>query len=292
MLQPTEQYAQYIIEDLEQGSLEWKTWRNSKIGASDAASILGIGFHTPAKLYEIKTGRIEVEDNERMKRGRDKEEEARQAFIEEMGVVVVPTVVTSLSRPWQAASLDGLSLDGKIAVEVKVPGSKDHELALSGVVPPKYFPQLQHQMVVLNLEFMYYFSWNEKSSVTLKIKRDDVYCEMLIKKEYEFYTSLINNEPPKELYVQKNESDWIALANEWRNLCAQDEEIQKRKEDCKNAFIHLANQQNSEGAGIRLQKISVAGRVDYSKIPELEKVNLEYYRKPGTESFRITEIKG
>ena len=42
--------------DLVQGSLEWREFRKRKIGASDAPSVMGVGFLTPLQLWRIKVG--------------------------------------------------------------------------------------------------------------------------------------------------------------------------------------------------------------------------------------------
>jgi hypothetical protein len=39
--------------------------------------------------------------------------------------------------------------------------------------------------------------------------------------------------------------------------------------------------------GARIQTISRKGNVDYSRIPEIEGVNVEDYRKPGTSYQKI-----
>jgi hypothetical protein len=50
---------------------------------------------------------------------------------------------------WMRASLDGLSFDGSIALEIKCPMSlRDRTVAQQGRVPPQYYAQLQHELEV------------------------------------------------------------------------------------------------------------------------------------------------
>ena len=84
------------------------------------------------------------------------------------------------------ASVDALSIDGKILVEIKCPGQYDHEKALDGIIPKKYIPQLYHQMIVLELKTMKYFSYSEDSNIMLDLAYDEDYANYLIDKEREF----------------------------------------------------------------------------------------------------------
>ena len=55
-------------------------------------------------------------------------------------------------------------------------------------------------------------------------------------------------------------------------------------------LVRLSLGQNSRGGGVKLTKYYRKGAVEFSKIPELEKVDLEKYRKPMVESYRISEV--
>ena len=67
-----------------------------------------------------------------MKRGIELKPIAREAYIKRTGVKVVPCTIKSTQFSWMRASLDGLSLDGRIAIEIKAPGKADHALAVEG----------------------------------------------------------------------------------------------------------------------------------------------------------------
>ena len=99
-------------------------YRKNKIGSSDAPIIAGVSpWTTQVQLWEEKIGIREPRyANFAMQRGIDKEEEARCIFEKEIGVVFFPQVLTHKKYDWMIASLDGLSIDQDLAVEIKCPG--------------------------------------------------------------------------------------------------------------------------------------------------------------------------
>src|SRR5271166_4747574 len=103
-----------------QGTPEWRAWRKSMIGASDAACILGIGFLSPFQLWEQKLGlREDQESSPAMKMGLDIEDDARDWFQAKTGIKVSPAVVIHPEYKWMHASLDGMSEDRKTILEIK-----------------------------------------------------------------------------------------------------------------------------------------------------------------------------
>jgi putative phage-type endonuclease len=182
---------------MKQGTEEWKQFRRSKICASDAPVIMGVSpWSSPLKLYEEKIFGFEIEDNPYMKRGRDLEPLALQAFEKQFNVELFPMVVCHPSISWMAASMDGLSLDKSIGLEIKCPGKRDHFMSMNGIIPEKYIPQLQHQMEVCGLDSINYYSFDGQSGVNLIVIRDQDYINQLLDKEFEFWQCLLNLKPP------------------------------------------------------------------------------------------------
>ena len=179
-----------LIEDLVQGSDEWLALRKSNhITASEAPVIMGVSpWQTPFSLWQYKMGLTPGQKtNNAMKRGTQMEEPARCEFIKLVGIEVKPAIAVSDNHPFMMASFDGLSNDGDVVVEIKCPGRTDHDKALSGVIPDKYYPQLQHQMCVAGVEMMFYFSFDGSKGKVLEVNRDDSYILNMIEKEKEFY---------------------------------------------------------------------------------------------------------
>lgn len=278
-----------IIEGMIQGSQEWHDLRKTKITATDACAIMGVSpWKTPLKLYNEK---ISQENNnfvnDAMKRGIELEPIARDLFCLKTGLTVYPKVVVN---DWLMASLDGMSECGKYIVEIKCSGEKDHLIALSEKVPDHYYPQLQHQIYVCNVDFAYYFSFDGLDGCIVKVERDDKYISKMIKEEKKFYDCLINKEPPEPNendYIERDDELWDIYASQWKNTIQKIKELELQEKELRNELIYLSGESNSKGAGISLCKINRKGSVDYSKIPELMNVDLEQYRKPQSTCWRI-----
>ena len=170
---------------LEQGTTEWLKWRNGGIGSSDAPKLLGF-------FGGLKKMKKEPRSNWQMQRGTMLEPHARIRFIEETGIWLRPLCWQHPTKPYLRASLDGLSDDNKLLVEIKSPSMKSHLEALDGKVPEHYNIQVQHQMLVLGLNSALYLSYNpdhpdEKCQMTaIRIDRDEDICNRILEKASEW----------------------------------------------------------------------------------------------------------
>ncbi len=184
---------------LVQQSEEWLNFRKSKIGASDAPIIMGVSpWKTAHELWMEKMScENTVISNSSMERGIELEPIARDLFENLLSVKVEPRVKIHPKYEWMIASLDGIDDDQKIMVEIKCPNKRDHKLAEEGKIPDKYYPQLQHQLEVCQLDMGYYFSFNGKNTALVKIYRNDEYIKLLIREELKFYECMINFIVPK-----------------------------------------------------------------------------------------------
>lgn len=280
---------------VEQGSPEWHDLRQNKIGASDAPVIMGVSpWNTPYQLYEIKKGTRTVEMNSAMQRGNEMEHEARLKFEEATKLIVMPAVILHPEYDWMMASLDGIDIEEKYIVEIKCPGIEDHELARSGKVPEKYYPQLQHQLEVAGLDMVYYFSYRPESYALIEVKRDQDYIDKMVEKELAFWTGLQQDSPPSLIdrdYEEKDDIYWDLSANAYLESVKMRKFYESQEETYKQKLIEMSGQRNCKGCGVRLTKYKRVGAINYGAIPELIGVDLEAYRKPGTETYRITEIE-
>lgn len=276
-----------------QGSQEWLDMRKKHIGASDGPIIMGVSpWRTPFQLWQEKLGLAAPQEwNSSMQRGNDLEPKARAAFEAETGFDVFPQVVFHPEHKWMMASLDGLSLCGKVAVEIKCTSKKCHEMALAGEVPPHYIPQLQHQLCVLDLEMLYYFSFDGYNGAIVKVNRDESYIKKLIKEETKFWKCLKDKTPPDlsdRDFVERTDPTWLEYAERLRELDTQIKSLKESRDNLKEGLIGLADGQSSKGGGLKLSRSFVQGRVDYGKIPHIEGIDLEPFRKPATETWRLS----
>lgn len=278
------------ILTLDQGTQEWFSLRKTKITATDSCVIMGTNhWKNRIQLYNEKiSDSNNTFVNERMKRGIDLEPIARDLYNLKTGLNVKPSVVV---KDWSMASLDGISECGKYLLEIKCPNNTDHLLALNGQIPAHYYPQLQHQIMVCDVNEMDYFSFDGIDGIIVKVKRDDAFIESMIQEELKFYECLINRKPPepeKYDYIYREDDLWKQCATQWKIIVNEMKQMEKQEEELRKQLIFLSGESNSKGHGISLCQVQRKGNVDYTKIPELKGIDLEKYRKPVTDSWRIT----
>ena len=280
-----------------QGTQEWLDLRKNKVTATDAPILMGVSpWSTPYKRWCEKLSLVpEKEMTEAMQRGLDMEEEARADFERQTKIVVFPEVILSDKYDFMMASLDGIDIEHKNAVEIKCPGEEDHRMALDGVVPEKYYPQLQHQMVVTNLDMIYYFSYRGKSSKIIQVGKDEEYIQKMLPKEREFYRCMQEFEAPNLCdrdFLTRDDDIWVCTVQKWKDINEKLKELESEQEELKDALIIMSAGKNTKGGGITLSKIYRKGNIDYKDIPELKELNLEKYRKPSTEMWRLNKCRG
>lgn len=272
---------------LEQNTVEWLEFRKTKIGSSDAPVIMGESpWKTPQQLWEEKMGLKESSyENPAMQRGKQLEAEARRAFELETGLVMWPNVLIHSEHEFIIASLDGITMDGQVAVEIKCPGQRSHKMALKGEIPKHYQIQMQHQLAVTGLQEMFYYSYDGQNGVTFKIQRDDALIETLLEKEQEFFRCMQESTPPQ---TQRSDLPWLKLAEEWKIIQQQKGVLKEQEESCRSALIDLTENGSSQGGGIRVTQYSRKGRIAYEKISLLQKIDLEFYRQETIQAWKIT----
>lgn len=280
---------------LKQGTPEWLEDRKNYIGASDAPIIMQVSpWTTPYQLWQEKLSLSpKKEANFHQKRGVNLEDPARKLMEEMTGLFLVPaTAVPHPEHSYIKANLDCIDPTGRHIGEIKSPGRKDHEIALSGNVPEKYYPQLQHQMEVCQVEENLYFSYFESYGVIVKVYRDDTYIKKMLQKHKEFWDCVQSFEAPELTlrdYETKIDPEWHFLAKRiWERNC-QIKTLESEKDSDMEQLIAMSEGKSSSGGGIKLTKSICRGNVDYKKIPELRTVDLESYRKKPIEKWRISE---
>lgn len=279
-----------------QGTKEWLEARKSFVTATDASCILGINPWKSA--YALWRQKMDLDppekENYAMRRGTLLEVHARQWLETSKGIYCEPKVVI---KDFMMASLDGFSSDQKLVVEIKC-GQKSFAQAEQGEIASYYNCQLQHQMHCAEVDQSLYVAFNGEEGIVIPVKRDQKFINEMIEKEKEFYECLISFTPPKMTtkdYQARSDAQWSASAKSYRNayqeLKRADQELKRAElleQTLKNELIQLAGSQSSEGAGIRLSKIPRRGAVDYSKIKEIQGLDLEQYRKSPIEYWKIS----
>jgi len=270
--------------------------RKNKIGASDASIILGINpWKTPHKLWEEKLDICpQPPMNEAMLRGHELEPIAREYFMVTTGKEALPSICFHPRYPWMMASLDGVNHDEQFILEIKCGGQKLHDKARIGVIPDYYMCQMQHQMAVTGYSKGYYLSYFEGEGIIIPVDRNDEFIEdTLIPSLKEFWNCLSSLIEPPLMdgdYEQMDSFEWAVSANEYKNITEQIKHLTLCQEQLKADLVLMAAERNCIGGGIRVLKTKRKGAVDYGSIPELGEVNLEQYRKKGSEYWTVREV--
>ena len=175
-----------LVEGLEQNGKEWHAFRLAHIGSSDVPKILLCDpFEGPAQDFQLYLEKLGTKQNkesdagsEAMKHGKDSEPIARMQYAAETGEVVLPCVVECEHEGFEflACSLDGASHDLKLICEIKCPYDPGtFRKAKEGEIPPDYFAQMQHQLLVTGAERCDYYCWFAGIGVLIPVKPDHAY---------------------------------------------------------------------------------------------------------------------
>jgi putative phage-type endonuclease len=186
----------YLIDDLEQGTDEWRAWRKGVIGASDAPKIMGENpWGSRESLMNEKLGLVpEFKGNSKTREGNSLEGDARDSLVKKFKMKIQPTIVQDSSEPFLAASLDGICNKLENIFEIKA-GVKAYEYTqINGSVPSYYIGQLQHMLMVTQMDSLTYAVYRPGMRLlTLEISRNESYIKRLRKKEKEFVEELAEN---------------------------------------------------------------------------------------------------
>lgn len=147
------------ILKLVQGTEAWHAHRAQYRNASETAAVMGVSpFLTPYQIWEIKTGRRVQETTPAMRHGTEMEPAARAAYEQITGLIVEPKVLVDGEY---SASLDGITLDGDLVVEIKCPvkgrNSELWQQAAKGEIPEHYRWQVQHQLMVSRAKLLHFY---------------------------------------------------------------------------------------------------------------------------------------
>lgn len=283
-----------IITGMNQDTPEWLEFRLKHLGSSDSTIIMELSpWMTPLELWQQRMGLREPQKmNPAMQRGKVLESIALASINRILDSDMKPMVAESDQYKYMSSSFDGFDIKKGIACEIKCPGKEDHQIAIEGNVPEKYYPQLMKQIYVGELDYIYYFSYDGINNALLKIERDDKYIRNLIEQEAIFWECILKKIPPEscDRDCVEREDEIIQLKiNKWVTVHDSIKNLESLEKEYREEIIKEVNGKNTKAFGLKITKVNQKGRVDYSQIDFLNDVDLEKYRKPPTESWRLTK---
>ena len=140
---------------------EWYEVRKGLMTASNAAAALGIkpydsfrGDPKAACIDQIVSGSFK--GNAATRHGCEHEDAVRDRYCAIAGETALEFgLIVHREFPWLAASPDGITLNGQM-IEIKCPRHRD---IVPGHVPHHYYPQVQTQMEVCDLDSCAFVQW-------------------------------------------------------------------------------------------------------------------------------------
>jgi putative phage-type endonuclease len=275
-----------------QGSAEWHEHRRRYRNASETPVVLGLSpWKTPYQLWQLKLGLIEQVVNLAMQRGTDLEPVARAAYERQTGRVMQPLVVVDGEY---SASLDGMTLYGERLVQIKSPvKGKDSALwktVSAGSLPAHYQWQVEHQLMVTKAAVADVFVFDGAEGVLLEVAPDASKWPR-IQKAWEQFTRYMTDAQALPLTDRdtriRDDPDWLSAATKYLELRAAHDELGTKLEEAKSRLVYLASHARERGGGLAVTRLWKRGNVEYKRIPELCKIDLDHYRAPSREETRV-----
>lgn len=261
----------------------WLAERRKGIGSSDAPVIMGVSpWNTMFKLWMDKTGQIAKEDefkgNWATERGNRLEPEVRKWYNEKFHCEMKPENMVHPEDPRWRCSLDGRDAKLNKIIEIKAPGREDHEWALRGEVPLKYWPQCQWLLMVSGAESLDYVSFNDNYAV-VNVLPDTEYQLLMLNRAKEFWVYVETMTPPPSTEIVIDDPYCMGLLAEYDAISEQLKRIEARKSELLDQIKEYVDAGSAKCAGFKLSWVERKGTVDYSAVPELVGLNLDQYRK-------------
>ena len=280
------------IIQLKQGSPEWLAYRLTMRNASETAAVLGLSpWTTPYQLWLLETGRKCQAVNPAMQHGTDMEPAARAAYEVQTGEIMQPLV---LQDSVYSASLDGMTLDGDLIVEIKCPfRGQDSALwkdVADGTVPGHYGVQVQHQLMVSGAAMAHLWVFDGVHGLLRPIERDEAAMQR-IREGWDLFQGCLESSTPPPLTdadtVLREDADWTDAALAYAKAKLASEAAGAGLEKARDALVALAGHPREQGAGVAVTRFWKAGNVDYKKVPVLKGLDLNCYRGKAREEVRV-----
>lgn len=315
------------VYDITQNTDVWEKWRDTGLGASDAATILGLNpYQTPFGLWQIMTGKKTAPDlskNPNVLLGKKLEPLALSVAEKFVKKKLKPLCASEKNNPFILTSYDGISEDHKLVVEVKCP----HELTFETVRTEGknskfylvYWIQVQQQLYVSKAEKAYLIFFkqgvngNKHQIIPFEILPNIEFQEKELIPSLKRFWNYVNSniEPPRNPKLDPcdvNMDLWDVVSNEYKKindekvlLKAQLEELELKIKPVEEQLLSLMGDNYlADSNGLRVKRYFRSGNVNYSNLIDLlisklgvnnicdKESLLNKFRSNGTEQVKIT----
>ena len=282
------------IIDIEQGTNEWLTLRNKYIKtASRTPIVLGVSpFSNKEKLADEIKFNIKPFYSNAMREGNKLEEMVRsfaegyfsQSFTPRVGI-----------RAGFLASLDGISDDGNMIIEIKV-SDKTYEDVKNGIIPEHYLWQIKHQLYVFDsatqARLVAYSPIELEYAISEPITPPTSVEVRIMQEAWDEFEQFLQTYEPKQKRVITDEAQ-VTLANRYYELALRIKELQEQQSTLKQELQTLASDEKTYVSNVLIYKTKPRTTYDYKSLIkdlQVDKQTLEKYAKVGKESVVIKAI--
>ena len=286
------------VDHMDQGSLIWHEHRAKYRNASEASIIMDCApayWKTSKRiLWEQKQGlrgsNVD-ENNPAIMHGNNMEAAALACLNKQLGSNMKPAVFVEGKY---SASLDGYGADAEgrlIKCEIKCPWkaetSQVWKMAADGEIAEYYRWQMIHQDYCAPTEQSFFFVYisDEKNILIPHLSPEEDTAALLTAWD-EF-----SAEEPAQDWEDRTDDDIRVLVERHRDLVQQKAILDVELKLAEKALKEESGDNNVIAFGAKIQVIERIGAVDYKTVPQLDGIDLEAYRKPGSLYKKITHAK-
>ena len=280
--------------------------RKGRITASAVGAILGLSkFATPDDVLrrmvrEHFSAEPEFSGNIATRWGHDNEPQAIADAEQFCGKITTHDFVScEIDGVLCGASPDGITESGEL-IEIKCPYSLREQsvIAADFLEPhPEYYAQMQWQMICADKPACFFVVWTTMGIDFVRVEREADWLEKNMPKIREFwdlYQATIADEKlyanmlasNKKEYVERDDDLFVFAAAAYQNAIAEQKLAEEKVEEARKKLLEICTE-NTKGAGITVYQSERKGAIDYKKIPQLDGVDLEQYRKKSTQVWTV-----
>ena len=287
------------VNDMKQGSLEWHEHRAKYRNASEASIIMDCApayWKTSKRiLWEQKQGlrgSTVDENNPAIMHGNNMEAAALACLNKQIGSNMKPAVFVEGKY---SASLDGYGADAQgrlIKAEIKCPWKAETSQvwkmsAAFGEIAEYYRWQMIHQDYCAPTEQSFFFVYisDEKNILIPHLSPEEDTAALLA--AWDKFSA----EEPEPDYITLEDEQMRVWVSDHKDLLKQKVHLEAKIEQVAASMKDRAGDKNVIAFGCKIQTIKKKGSVNYKTVPQLENIDLESYRKPGTSYKKITHEK-
>jgi len=246
-----------LVDTKDMPKSDWLDWRRKGVTGTDVAAIFGMSqYKSPYQCYQDKLGLLpEIEDNNRMRFGRDFEDTVAKWFAEDNGFKVENryAIYQSAAFPWMLANIDRWIVGERAILECKTatymfqkekwgPSGSDE-------VPDEHLFQVYHYMIVFGVRTAHLavVFTDTKEARYYKFELNEDLAEQIIDGTKDFWENnvLAKVEPDLETMedvISKYPADTKAALvadDDAKALCIQHEIQRQKKKECEDVMEDL-----------------------------------------------------